>query len=170
MGRSARDRAHPVTTNVGIRPLTEGEQLLATEMFGEALILETIRMVAAPWPVFRAFVAGRWFGRDWIVWPKADAADDFASAPVRAQSVFIHELVHVWQTQGGVGLAGAKLRAGFSDAAYLYPEHPCGWDALNIEQQAMVVQHRFLRSRGVNVPPAHAHFDKLCPLARRMEI
>ena len=153
-----------------IRGLTEGERTLAQEMFGEALGLDAVRMVAAPWPVFRAFVAGRWFGRDWIVWPKADAADDFASQSVRAQSVFIHELVHVWQARQGVGLAAAKLRAGFSDAAYLYPEQPCGWDALNIEQQAMVVQHRFLRSRGVAVPPAHLHFDKLCPLARRMEI
>jgi len=153
-----------------IRPLTEGERALAAEMFGDALLLDTIRMLAAPWPVFRAFVAGRWFGRDWIVWPRAEAAPDFALEPIRRQAVLIHELVHVWQAQSGVGLAGAKLRAGFSDAAYLYPDKPCGWNALNIEQQAMVVQHRFLQSRGVNVPPAHAHFDRLCPLARRMEI
>lgn len=153
-----------------IRSLTEGERALAGEMFGAALALDTIRMVAAPWPVFRAFVAGRWFGRDWVVWPRAEAAGDLAVETVRRQSVFIHELVHVWQAQGGVGLARAKLRAGFSDAAYRYPDAPCGWDALNIEQQAMVVQHRFLRSRGVTVPPEHAHFDRLCPLARRMEI
>lgn len=153
-----------------IRSLTEGEAALAIEMFGDALRLDSIRMVAAPWPVFRAFVAGRWFGRDWIVWPRADAAPDFALETVRRQAVFIHELVHVWQAQSGVGLAGAKLRAGFSNAAYLYPENPCGWDALNIEQQAMVVQHRFLHSRGITVPPAHEHFDRLCPLAKRMEI
>lgn len=153
-----------------IRSLTEGERALAAEMFGEALWLDTIRMVTAPWPVFRAFVAGRWFGRDWIVWPRADAAPDFALETVRRQAVFIHELVHVWQAQSGVGLAGAKLRAGFSEAAYLYPDQPCGWDALNIEQQAMVVQHRFLRMHGIAVPPAHEHFDRLCPLAKRMEI
>ncbi len=34
------------------------------------------------------------------------------------------------------------------------------------EQQAMVVQHRFLQSRGVGVPPAHGHFDRLCPLGK----
>lgn len=153
-----------------IRGLTEGEAALAAEMFGAALRLDTIRMIAAPWPVFRAFVAGRWFGRDWVVWPKAEAAADFAVETVRAQSVFIHELVHVWQAQAGVGLARAKLMAGFSDAAYRYPDAPCGWEALNIEQQAMVLQHRFLQSRGVKVPPAHAHFDRLCPLAKRMEI
>ncbi|MFN4092503.1 MAG: hypothetical protein ACK4FG_06370 [Brevundimonas sp.] len=153
-----------------IRSLTEGEAALAREMFGEALSLDCIRMVAAPWPVFRAFVAGRWFGRDWVVWPWAEAAEDFAARTVRAQSVFIHELVHVWQAQAGVGLARAKLKAGFSDAAYRYPAAPCGWEALNIEQQAMVVQHRFLASRGINAPPEHAHFDRLCPLAKRMEI
>ncbi|MES2833998.1 MAG: hypothetical protein V4707_04720 [Pseudomonadota bacterium] len=153
-----------------IRGLTEGEAALAGEMFGEALRLETIRMVAAPWPVFRAFVAGRWFGRDWVVWPRSEARADFAAETVRRQSVFIHELTHVWQSQAGIGLARAKLKAGFSDAAYRYPDAPCHWDALNIEQQAMVVQHRFLASRGVNVPMAHAHFDRLCPLAKRMEI
>ena len=153
-----------------IRSLTEGEAALATEMFGEALRLDTIRMIAAPWPVFRAFVAGRWFGRDWVVWPRAEASSDFAVEPVRAQSVFIHELVHVWQAQTGVGLARAKLKAGFSNAAYRCPDSPCGWEALNIEQQAMVVQHRFLQSRGVAVPPAHTQFDGVCPLARRAKI
>jgi len=185
-----------------IRSLTEGEAALAGEMFGEAMRLETIRMVAAPWPEFRAFVAGAWFGRAWggwprsgagaecagpgpvfgafgrgrgfgrdrVVWPRAGGRADFAAGTVRRQSVFIHELTHVWQSQAGVRLARAKLKAGFSDAAYRYPDAPCHWDALNIEQQAMVVQHRFLASRGVNVPMAHAHFDRLCPLAKRMEI
>ena len=70
-----------------IRSLTEGEAALAREMFGAALRLDSIRMVAAPWPVFRAFVAGRWFGRDWVVWPSAEAAAEFAAATVRAQAL-----------------------------------------------------------------------------------
>jgi hypothetical protein len=154
-----------------IRPLTTAEQALAREVFGEALRLDTVRIVAAPWPVFRAFVPGRWFGRDWIVWPRPAHHADFAAAPLRAQGVFIHELTHVWQAQQGVGLITGKLRAGFAAAAYVYPlGHDCDWGRLNIEQQAMVVEHRFLLERGGRVPADRAFYDRVCPLARRMEI
>ena len=101
----------------------------------------------------------------------AHYCDDFSAAPLHAQAHFIHEMVHVWQAQQGVNLLFAKLKAGDDAAAYAYSADPdCRWDSLNIEQQAMVVQHRFLASRGINAPPEHAHFDRLCPLAKRMEI
>ena len=54
---------------VVIRSLTDGERSLAAEAFGDALALDSIRFLPAPWPFDRAFVPGRWFGRDWIVWP-----------------------------------------------------------------------------------------------------
>ena len=50
-----------------IRALTQAEAALAREAFGAALRLDTVRLIG--WPFRRAFVAGRWFGRDWIVWP-----------------------------------------------------------------------------------------------------
>jgi hypothetical protein len=67
--------------------------------------------------------------------------------------MFVHELTHVWQAQTGVWLPWAKVRAGDGAAAYAYdliatPD----FAALNIEQQAMVVQHAFLSRRGHAAP------------------
>ena len=119
----------------------------------------------------RAFVPGRWFGRDWIVWPERGLPEDFTAAPLKQQAVLIHELVHVWQAQKGVNLLTGKLRAGDRPASYAYPlDDGCLWEGLNIEQQAMVVEHRFLLSRGGRVPATQAFYDRVCPLARRMEI
>ncbi|WP_122465488.1 hypothetical protein [Brevundimonas lutea] len=154
-----------------VRGLTSGERALAAESFGPALALDQVRLLAAPWPVVRAFVPGRWFGRDWIVWPERSLPADFTAAPLRQQAVLIHELVHVWQAQQGVNLLTGKLRAGDRPASYAYPlDDSCLWEGLNIEQQAMVVEHRFLLSRGGRVPATQAFYDRVCPLARRMEI
>lgn len=154
-----------------IRPLADGEAALAREVFGAALRLDAVRFLASPWPFDRAFVAGSWFGRDWIVWPKKTLELDLSRAPLRTQAVFIHELAHVWQAQNGVNLLTEKLRAGDSPTAYAYPlDDRCDWSVLNIEQQAMVVEHRFVLSRGGRVPADQAFYDRVCPLDGRMEI
>lgn len=145
-----------------IRALTEGERALAREVFGAALGLDRIRILASPFP--RAFAPGRWFGRDWIVWPRAALPGDFAEAPLKAQAVLVHELVHVWQAQQGVNLLLAKLKAGDGRAAYAYPLDDCHWRRLNIEQQAMVVEHAFRLSRGGAVPGDAAFYRAVTPL------
>ncbi len=147
-----------------IRGLTEGERRLAMGEFGSALDLGRIRLMATPWPFDRAFVPGRWFGRDWVLWPGKALPPDFAHAPLSLQAVLIHELVHVWQTQVGVNLLAGKIRAGDGPAAYGYPLVPCGWDELNIEQQAMAVEHRFRVSRGQAVPDGASLYGSLCPI------
>lgn len=146
-----------------IRGLTPGEQALAAGVFGQAVLLQSVRFLKSPWPFDRAFVAGRWFGRDWIVWPGRGLPTDFTTAPLAVQAVFIHEMVHVWQAQTGVNLLAAKLRAGDSAAAYRYPtDDGCDWCRLNIEQQAMMVEHRFRLSRGGAVPAgARFYADRL---------
>ncbi|WP_395943665.1 hypothetical protein [Brevundimonas sp.] len=145
-----------------VRALTEGEAVLAREAFGPALRLKTVRLIA--WPFRRAFVAGRWFGRDWIVWPHRAMAGDFAKASLRLQGVLVHELTHVWQAQQGVNLLVAKLKAGDTAASYAYSADPdCRWDSLNIEQQAMVMEHRFHRMRGGRAPGSLAFYDAICP-------
>jgi hypothetical protein len=144
--RMAMARMKPLS----MRPLTPGERAIATEMFGAGLDAARVRILALPiWD--RAFVAGPGL----IVWPARRASEDFAAfdMPLRTQAVFVHELTHVWQAQHGVGLILAKLRAGDSDRSYAYdlaggPDFP----QLNIEQQAMVVEHAFLASRGVQTP------------------
>lgn len=154
-----------------IRALTEGERALAAEVFADDLKLDDIRILPAPWPLTRAFVPGRWFGRDWIVWPRRTLVDDIAAADLNRQATLIHELVHVWQAQQGVNLLTGKLRAGDGKAAYVYAvSDDCSWAGLNIEQQAMMVEHRFRLSRGATVPADRAFYDRVCPIGRRMEI
>ena len=147
-----------------VRGLTRGEAALAVSVFGQAVALKTVRLIAAPRPLDRAFVPGRWLGRDWIVWPRAGLLPDISKGPLHLQATLIHELVHVWQAQQGVNLLIAKLRAGDSRASYRYPLDPaCGWASLNIEQQAMAIEHRFRLSRGGVVPADRAFYDRLCP-------
>ena len=153
-----------------IRGLTAGETALARETFGDALDCASIRFLPAPWPFVRAFVPGRWFGREWIVWPRRILPADIAAAPLRLKAVLVHELTHVWQAQQGVNLLTGKLRAGDRPASYEYPTGmDCGWGDLNIEQQAMVVEHRFRLLRGGAAPAPPEFYDRVCPLGPRIK-
>jgi hypothetical protein len=135
---------------MSLRRLTTGEQILAREVFGDGLDAGQVWVLAIPaWG--RAFVPG---GR-LMVWPAPMALTDFAApdTPLEQQATFVHELTHVWQAQRGVVLLLAKLSAGDSAASYAYdltagPPFP----ALNIEQQAMVVEDAFRLSRGGAAP------------------
>lgn len=131
-----------------LRRLTASERALAWEMFGDGLAAGRVRILAIPvWP--RAFVAGP----SLIVWPARALPADFGEASLRAQATLVHELTHVWQAQNGVRLILAKLRAGDNAAAYAYDlTVDTDFTALNIEQQAMVVEHAFLASRGGATP------------------
>lgn len=131
-----------------IRKLTDGEIGLARQVFGQSLQVDQIRIFAIPvWN--RAFVTGARL----IIWPAADALLDFSTAPIELRSVFIHEMTHVWQAQAGVNLILAKLRAGDDHGAYAYDlGAPCEFAGLNIEQQAMIVQHAYLASQGGQAP------------------
>lgn len=91
---------------------------------------------------------------------------DASKAALALQALLIHELVHVWQAQQGVNLLVAKIRAGDNAASYRYPLDCAAWDALNIEQQASLVEHRFRLSRGQTVPADAAFYDRLCPFGK----
>lgn len=152
-----------------IRALSDAERSLAAEVFGDSLALDAIRFLPAPWPFDRAFVPGRWFGRDWIVWPKQTLPSDIVDASLRLQALLIHELTHVWQAQQGVNLLTGKIRAGDRPASYQYPVgKDCDWGRLNIEQQAMVVEHRFRLTRGQPAPADAAFYDRVCPIGPRL--
>ena len=147
-----------------MRRLTRGERGLARGVFGDALDLEPVRLIGSPWPFDRAFVPGTWAGRQWIVWPLKGLAEDIAAAPISVQATLIHELVHVWQAQAGINLLFGKLKAGDGLAAYAYAaSDDCEWGRLNIEQQAMVIEHRFRRSRGHATPGDDAFYARICP-------
>lgn len=133
---------------LAIRRLTPGERALAAEMFGNGLDAGRVRLLALPvWD--RAFVAGPRL----MVWAANSALNDFANAPLHLQAVFVHELTHVWQAQNGVRLLLAKIRAGDRPSSYAYDlAGDPDFSALNIEQQAMVVEHAFLSARGGTAP------------------
>jgi hypothetical protein len=139
-----------------LRRLTAAERALGQEMFGDGLDGGRVRLLALPvWN--RAFVAGPGL----MLWPAADALEDFGAASLGVQSDFVHELTHVWQAQHGVALILAKIKAGDSRAAYRYDlTGGTEFAALNIEQQAMVVQHAFLAARGEATPyPPQVYAD-----------
>ncbi len=147
------------------RRLTSGEAALGHEMFGAGLDPGRVRILAVPvWS--RAFVGGPGL----MVWPAAASRLDFAApdTALSTQAIFVHELTHIWQAQNGVALLRAKLRAGDSAQAYAY--EIAGQDdfhRLNIEQQAMVVQHAFVASRGGQAPLAAQVYADCQPAWRR---
>lgn len=134
----------------GLRRLTAGETALAGEVFGPALDAARVRILFhCVGFLGRAFVAGPGL----IVWPAREASPDFACAPLADRAVFVHELVHVWQAQAGINLILGKLRAGDGPAAYAYDlSGRVDFARLNIEQQAMVVQHAFELRHGGTAP------------------
>ena len=140
-----------------LRRLTPAERALAAEMFGAGLDAARVRLLAVPiWP--RAFVAGAAL----IVWPARDLPADFGDAPLGAQATFVHELTHVWQAQTGMNLLLSKLRAGDSAATYAYQlTAETEFARLNIEQQAMVVEHCFLVARGQLAPCAPELYENI---------
>lgn len=145
-----------------VRALTDAERSLARSVFGQAIDLDPVRF--APSPLSRAFVAGRWFGRDWIVWPRAGLSDDFGAGRLSDRATLIHELVHVWQAQTGVNLLTAKLRAGDNAAAYAYAlDDTCVWTGLNIEQQASLVEHAYRAREGGRTPQTPDFYARTCP-------
>jgi hypothetical protein len=151
-----------------LRRLSPGERALAAEVFGPGLDAARVRVWSCPplaWTTRRPFCAGGWLlpGRTLLVYPPRLARADFAEAALGEQGVFVHELTHACQSQQGVNLLLAKLRAGDSAAAYAYQLTPdCRWEGFNIEQQAMMVQHDFLRRRGRAAPhPEEAYLAVL---------
>lgn len=149
-----------------MRFLTDGEIALARSIFGGAIDYPAVRMIEGKWWPFQprctamAPMGNIYFHPDGGGW-----SEDFAAEPLPRQGFFIHELTHVWQAQQGVDLLTGKLKAGDTPSSYEYPVGmDCGWGDLNIEQQAMVVEHRFRLSRGQKTPGDQAFYDRVCPV------
>lgn len=77
--------------------------------------------------------------------------DDFSAVAPALQGLFIHELVHVWQTQQNGRFWLPLMRHPFCRYAYeLIPGRP--FKRYGIEQQAEIVRHAFLHRMGVPEP------------------
>jgi hypothetical protein len=133
------------------RPLTEAEIEFARVAFGEEIAWRGVGVIqVSPWLGFGAMVP---FGRT-ILFARWRAWSDFAQAPLGEQGWFVHELMHVWQAQRGIVLAGAKLGA-LGKGAYLYkPRAGARLAEFNIERQAEIARHLFLARMGEPDPAA----------------
>ncbi len=130
-----------------MRRLTSGERALAEGVFGAALMLDRIRIGRAPFGPFAVTLGRR------ILFPPP-VPEDFAAEPLERRAWLVHELVHAWQFQTAAvwTLASwAKVVAaggyGRGLPGYAYT-HPIDWPALNLEQQARVVEHAWLLREG----------------------
>lgn len=147
------------------RPLTEGEIALARTMFGDAIDYTRASIAHRKWIFFQSRNVTMAPLGCIHFHPRGNAyREDFATAGLDLQGLFIHELVHVWQHQQGVFL---PLRR-HPFCRYGYSLKP-GWrlKRYGLEQQAEIVRHVFLLRQGAHLPgaPPLAQYDGVLPFA-----
>lgn len=147
------------------RPLTQGEAELARSIFGDALDPARARVANRKWAFFQP--------KNTTMAPLGTIhfnpasglyREDFATAPIELQGLFIHELAHVWQHQSGMFLP--LQRHPFCRYDYiLEPGRP--FARYGIEQQAEIVRHAFLLRRGAHLPgiAPRSLYEALLPFA-----
>jgi hypothetical protein len=139
------------------RPLTSGEVELARSVFRHAIDYSRVRMIRRKWWPFQP--------RSIVMAPTGNIhfhphsplwSDDFSMEKLHRQGLFVHEMTHVWQAQTRGRYYLPLMRHPFCRYSYqLMPGRPFDWYGL--EQQAEIVRHAFLASRGGNprtCPPA----------------
>ena len=131
------------------RGLTLGERRLAESVFGDAVRLERVRLHGGGFGPFAITLGSHLF------LPPHLASPDFAGADAGSQALLVHELTHVWQFQThplatvaswASVMASGGYGPGLSGYRYTLPLKVFG--ALNLEQQASVVEHAFLLRAG----------------------
>lgn len=145
------------------RALTEGEIALARNMFGDAIDYARVRIARRKWIFFQP--------QNTVMAPMGAIhfhpkgphyRDDFGSADVDAQALFLHEMVHVWQYQRGIFLP--LRRHPFCTYDYAFqPGKP--FTRYGLEQQGEIVRHVFLLRNRRTVPgaPPLAQYESLLP-------
>lgn len=147
------------------RPLTPGEIALAATVFGDSIDFAPVRVCRRKWAFFQPRHVVMAPSGSLHFHPHGDLwRDDFATARLGDQGLFIHEMVHVWQHQCGIYLPLA--RHPFCRYSYaMKPGQP--FSRYGIEQQAELVRHAFLLRRGATVPgaPLLSQYETLLPFA-----
>src|SRR5574338_299319 len=134
------------------RAMTSGEIALARSMFGDSIDYSKVRMVRGKWwPLHPRNAAMAPMGDIWFH-PEGGAwSEDFSQETLDRQGFFIHELTHVWQAQAKGRFYLPLMRHPF--CRYDYRLRPGqAFDRYGLEQQAEIVRHAFLASRGAQVP------------------
>ncbi|MDO5650664.1 MAG: hypothetical protein Q4G13_00820 [Moraxella sp.] len=149
------------------RPLTTGEIALCLRIFGTAFDTSTVKIIACaylPWQADDIFIApnGNLFTTT------KHYQDDYSTAALSYQQIFIHEMTHVFQHQQGVNVLyqGAWLQSlyylsgkRYNPYAYQFDPAKSFW-AYNIEQQACIGEAIFLGYRPNIIRPhrtSHHH-------------
>ena len=152
MGERVVAQPEPIACPVGgERGLTVGEVALARSMFGDAINYAPVRIRRRkffPLHPRRVTMAPR--GHLHFHPAATHYCDDFAAAALHHQAHFIHEMVHVWQTQTRGDWYLILNRHPW--CRYDYAIKP-GWklEQYGIEQQAEIVRHAFLLRQGARV-------------------
>lgn len=136
----------------GARPLTSGEVALARSVFGEAIDYGRTRIVHGKWWPFQPVGIAMAPTGNIHFHPRNPAyRDDFASADLSLQGLFIHEMTHVLQAQQRGRYYLPLMRHPFCRYTYALRD---GWPLARygLEQQAEIMRHIFLARRGVVVP------------------
>ena len=144
------------------RPLTGGERALASEAFEDAIDLAAVRLHRRAWwrlqprNVAMAPDGDIWFHPDGPLW-----REDFATAPLSLQALFVHEMTHVWQAQRGGRWFLPLIRHPFCRYRYtLVPGRP--FLHYGVEQQAEIVKDAWLWRRA-GCPPRDGTAFPLLP-------
>ena len=145
----------------GARPLTTGEIELARSVFHDSIDYAHVKLVRRKWWLFqpRGIVMAP-MGN--IHFHPADPnwREDFSTADLGLQGLFIHEMTHVWQAQTRGRFYLPLMRHPFCRYAYRFvPGRP--FDAYGLEQQAEIVRHAFMMRRGARF--AHAADPAILP-------
>ena len=120
-------------------------------MFGNAIDYDRVRLVRRKWWPFQpagivmAPTGNIHFHPDSPLW-----SEDFSNERLSLQALFIHEMTHVWQSQTRGRFYLPMMRHPFCRYDYRLVEGQ-QFDRYGLEQQAEIVRHRFLASRGALV-------------------
>ncbi|OYW49865.1 MAG: vgr related protein [Novosphingobium sp. 28-62-57] len=138
----------------GERPLTRGERALVTEVFGTSIDTGPVRLRRRRWFPFQPTnVVMAPMGHLHFAPASPHWCDDFSCASLGGQGLFIHEMVHVWQTQLHGKWWLPLMRHPFCRYSYTYRKgRP--FERYGIEQQAELVRHLFMARRGSPHPDA----------------
>lgn len=140
---------------------------MARGVFGDAIDYRRVSIVRGKWWPFQP--------RGIVMAPTGNIhfhpksrtyRDDFSTAPLALQGLFIHEMTHVWQAQRGGRWFLPLARHPFCRYAYeLTPGKP--FANYGLEQQAEIVRHVFLSRAGARL--AEAPEMGMLPFAQRAE-
>jgi hypothetical protein len=148
--------------------LSAGERALVTDIFGDAIDCDIVRINCAKWWLFHPrHVTMAPDGHMWFH-PHGDLyCEDFSASSLTLQGHFIHEMTHVWQAQTKGRWYLPLMRHPF--CRYSYALETCKpFAAYGIEQQAEIVRHAFLYRKGLcpaGAPP-HEALEALLPFAK----